>query len=79
VATSPPASQQPGGEAAGHQPDDEPAQPRPLSPEARAALRYAIARLAIDYVSGPDGLASVLRRNLLQQPFNTASLPLDIG
>jgi len=53
--------------------------PRPLPPQAWAALRYAIARLAIDFVSGPDGLASLLRRNLLQAPFNTASLPLDIG
>jgi len=70
--------------AGGHQPaggeaDGGPVAPKPLSPQARAALRYSIARLAVDFVSGPDGLASLLRRNLLQQPFNTASLPLDIG
>jgi hypothetical protein len=53
--------------------------PKPLSPQTRATLRYAIARLAVDFVSGPDGVASLLRRNLLQHPFNTASLPLDIG
>ena len=70
-----PASQQPGG---GEAADGSPA-PKPLSPQARAALRYAIARLAVDFVSGPDGLASLLRRNLLAAPFNTASLPLDIG
>ncbi len=43
------------------------------------ALRYAIARLAIDFVSGPGGIASALRTGLLEPPFNTPSLPLDIG
>jgi hypothetical protein len=33
------------------------AKPRPLSPQAWAALRYAIARLAVDFLSGPNGLA----------------------
>jgi len=50
-----------------------------MSPEAWAALRYAIARLAIDLVSGPGGAAAVLRTGLLEQPYNTPSLPLDIG
>jgi hypothetical protein len=31
-----------------------------MTPGARDALRYAIARLAIDFVSGPGGLASCL-------------------
>ena len=53
--------------------------PRPLPPQAWAALRYAIARLAIGFVSGPDGLAAALRTGLLKAPYNTASLPLDIG
>ncbi len=53
--------------------------PRPLSAQARAALRYAIARLALDFVSGPNGIAAALRTGLLQPPFNTPSLPLDIG
>jgi hypothetical protein len=35
------------------------------SPEARQAHRYAIARLAVDFVSGPGGLASALRTGLL--------------
>jgi hypothetical protein len=50
-----------------------------LSPEAWRALRYAMARLAVDLVSGPAGVAAVLRRGLLDQPYNTPSLPLDIG
>ena len=51
----------------------------PVSPQAAQALRYAIARLAIDFVSGPDGIAAALRTGLLEPPFNTPSLPLDIG
>ena len=49
------------------------------SPEARQALRHAMARLAIDLVSGPAGVASILRTRLLDKPYNTPSLPLDIG
>ena len=51
----------------------------PLTPEAAQALRYAIARLAIDFVSGPSGLAGWLRTTLLAPPYSTPSLPLDIG
>jgi hypothetical protein len=50
-----------------------------MSPEAWAALRYAMARLAVDLVSGPAGLAAFLRTQLLEAPWNTPSLPLDIG
>ena len=50
-----------------------------LSPEAWRALRHAMARLAIDLVSGPAGVAAILRRGLLDKPYNTPSLPLDIG
>jgi hypothetical protein len=50
-----------------------------LSPEARQAHRYAIARLAVDFVSGPGGIASALRTGLLEHPYSTPSLPLDIG
>src|SRR5580692_4407528 len=50
-----------------------------LSPEAWHALRHAMARLAVDLVSGPAGVAAILRQGLLQQPYNTPSLPLDIG
>jgi hypothetical protein len=38
-----------------------------------------MARLAIDLVSGPAGVAAVLRQGLLDKPYNTPSLPLDIG
>lgn len=42
--------------------------PVALSAEARQAHRYAIARLAVDFVSGPGGLASALRAGLLEPP-----------
>ena len=50
-----------------------------LSPEAWRALRYAMARLGVDLVSGPAGVAALLRQGLLGKPYNTPSLPLDIG
>jgi hypothetical protein len=50
-----------------------------FTPDAMQALRYAIARLAIDFVSGPAGLAAWLRTTLLAPPYNTPSVPLDIG
>ena len=52
---------------------------RAMSPEAWHALRYAMARLAVDLVSGPSGLAAYLRTQLLDAPWNTPALPLDIG
>ncbi len=64
---------------AGHGERAERVKSRPLSPQAWAALRYAIARLAVDFLSGPNGLAAQLRTSLLQAPYNTPSLPLDIG
>jgi 5-methylcytosine-specific restriction endonuclease McrA len=36
-------------------------------------------RLAVDLPSGPAGLAALLRQSLLDQPWNTPSLPLDTG
>jgi Domain of unknown function (DUF222) len=50
-----------------------------FTPDAMQALRYAIARLAIDFVSGPASLAGWLRTTLLAPPFNTPSVPLDVG
>jgi hypothetical protein len=50
-----------------------------LTPEAEQALRYAIGRLALDFVSGPSGIAGWLRTTLLAPPFDKPSLPLDIG
>ena len=55
------------------------ARSRALSPEAWRALRYAIARLAIDLASGPGGIASILRRSLLDEPFSSKSVILDVG
>ncbi len=46
---------------------------------AAQAHRYAIARLAVDFVSGPGGIAAALRAGLLERPYSTPSLPLDIG
>ena len=53
--------------------------PQPLAPEAWEALQHALARLAIQFVSGPGALASALRRTLLDKPLNTKSVILDIG
>jgi len=50
-----------------------------FTPDALQALRYAIARLALDFVSGPNGIAAWLRTTLLAPPYNTPSVPLDIG
>src|SRR5215475_14138046 len=58
---------------------EEPMRSKAMSPEAWAALRYGMARLAVDLVSGPAGLAAYLRTQLLEAPWNTPSLPLDIG
>ena len=38
-----------------------------------------MARLAVELVSGPAGVAAVLRQGLPDKPCNTPSLPLDIG
>lgn len=55
------------------------ARSRTLPPEAWQALRYSIARLAVDLVSGADGIAAVLRRGLLAAPYNGKSIVLDVG
>jgi Domain of unknown function (DUF222) len=55
---------------------------RPLSPASRRRLAQALLGLAIDAVSGPGGLAAVLRANLAgpePSPLTSISLPLDIG
>jgi len=70
-----PAGAGPGTGGAGRRP--RPA--RPLPPEAWEALQHALAKLAIDFVSGPGALASVLRTGLLQAPYNGKSVPIDVG
>ena len=54
-------------------------QPPPLEPEQWQDLQYALARLAIHFVSGPGALASALRRSLLGAPLNGKSVILDVG
>lgn len=43
------------------------------------ALQHAVAKLSIGFVSGPRGLASTLRTGLLDHPYSSRSLPLDVG
>ena len=50
-----------------------------LPPRAWEALQYALAKLAIEFMSGPGSLASILRTGLLGAPFNSKSVPLDVG
>jgi hypothetical protein len=50
-----------------------------LPPREQEALLYGMARLAIDFVSGPGGIASALRRSLLGAQLNGKSVPLDVG
>jgi Domain of unknown function (DUF222) len=60
----------------------QPARPQPqppLGPEQWQDLQYALARLAINFVSGPGAIASALRRSLLDQPLNGKSVILDVG
>jgi hypothetical protein len=42
-------------------------------------VKLAVARRCLDFVSGPGGAASMLRRGLTSGPFAAPSLPLDIG
>ena len=64
---------QPPGEAARSQ------WPQSLPSHEQEELLYAVARLAIDFVSGPGGVASALRRSLLGAQLNGKSVPLDVG
>jgi hypothetical protein len=59
--------------------DHKPPSAKALSPGAWQAVRYAIARLAVELVSGPTGLAGILRQGLLPAPYNSKPVILDIG
>jgi hypothetical protein len=50
-----------------------------LSPDARLALERTLLAMAVQALSGPDGLAGFLRANLLGRPFSGKSLVLDVG
>jgi Domain of unknown function (DUF222) len=52
---------------------------QPLTPRGREALQQAIIGKAIDLVSGPGGLASFLRRRVLDGRLAGPSVPLDVG
>ena len=70
---------------AGPEPPGQPGDPAPppwarsLPPPEQESLLYGLARLAIDFVSGPGGVASALRRALLGSQLNGKSVPLDAG
>jgi len=53
--------------------------PAPLDADAKARLRRTLLAMAADAMSGPTGLAAYLRSRLLGAPYNSASLPLDVG
>ncbi len=57
----------------------EPGTPDGLTGHARAMLQRAVIGAAINLVSGPGGLASVLRTGLLGARLAGPSLPLDVG
>jgi hypothetical protein len=57
----------------------DPAGPRPPTPQALEMLRHAIIGKAIDLVSGPGGLARLLRTRQLGARLAGPSLPLDVG
>ena len=61
-------------------PGDDPAPPAAQpGGQAREMLLHAIIGKAVDLVSGPGGLASFLRQNLLGARLAGPSLPLDVG
>ncbi|HEY1702174.1 MAG TPA: hypothetical protein VGG75_20910 [Trebonia sp.] len=51
----------------------------PFPPAVWDDLLYKLGTLAIRFVSGPGAIASVLRTGLLPSPFNTKSVPIEIG
>lgn len=51
----------------------------PISPETWNALLCVVAKLSLGFVSGPGGLASVLRTTLMPAPWNSRSVPIDVG
>ncbi len=70
---------QPAGPEPGTGAVPEPGTPDGLTGHARAMLQRAVIGAAIDLVSGPGGLASVLRTGLLGARLAGPSLPLDVG
>jgi hypothetical protein len=67
------------GQDGGTEQDGPAAAPAGPSAEALAMLEHQILANVIQVVSGPGGVASFLRRNLLGKGLNGPSLPLDVG
>jgi len=59
--------------------DDNPAGQPGRAAQVLAMLEHQILATVLQIVSGPGGVASFLRRNLLGQGLNGPSLPLDVG
>jgi hypothetical protein len=77
-----PAGQPPGEPVQPADPAPPPCPPpwaKSLPPKQQEELLHGLARLAIDFVSGPGAVASALRRTLLGAQLNGKSVPLDIG
>jgi len=55
------------------------ADPQATPAEALAMLEHQILAMVLQIVSGPGGVASFLRQNLLGKGLNGPSLPLDVG
>ncbi len=70
-------------EQCGHTPPAEPAAPGDCQRQApdlgRAAARRLLLETAVALLSGPGGLASLLRTGTLPPPAASVSLPLDVG
>ena len=78
--STPPGRDQPPGEPGpARRPQARRSWARSLPPPEQENLLYGLARLAIDFVSGPGGVASALRRTLLGSQLNGKSVPLDAG
>ena len=65
--------------AAASSPEAAPAGQAGRAAQVLVVLEYQILATVLQIVSGPGGVASFLRRNLLGQGLNGPSLPLDVG
>ncbi len=59
--------------------EGQPDAPADRDAEVLAMLEHQMLGKILEVVSGPGGVASFLRRNLLGKPLNGPSLPLDVG
>ena len=71
--------QDPGQDAGDSAGQDEPGEQAGRRAQVLAMLEHQILATVLQIVSGPGGVASFLRRNLLGKGLNGPSLPLDVG